>query len=529
VTGLDDVREEIDLGTGPGESPTALSVNLLSPGFMLNFPKGFALHLKSTSAPYLSWRDASVGEHVPTPPVHWIAVSFKQGQPPIVLGFLDNLVSLQVDGQVGDWTIRTQSPYRGWVRIALPFGTQPLATDSAATLGKLSVSVAEANELWWQPAPRLKGTIIQDEDTAIEATWQFDRKGAIVPRGAALANLGAYPLSIKSKTHRLDGYTEEGPTTICDEDSLTIRFPINRVPLGRSITVGSPAMEPIGTVSAFDVGGIVELAFENLLAARDERSRKTAEDAVAELIQETQYSLEPHTNQSLPYGADGKGIDSAAANALLYQAYTMSTKPTSQDNSLLTSVTWRRDWYSWMVWTPETKESRRAGAFAALAGALCPEPERRLEAAMCQAGLAADRGLGIFFARSARKPEPKYLEPIWTVRNTVFDMVQTPRHPSAFADTLLGVLRIFGDPSVRCTNEPGKGLKIVWTDPASITLASGYPLTVGGNNILGRHFLGYTSVNCLGVGDHVADLTLPPWARKLPSFVAPPRYEEPEN
>jgi hypothetical protein len=528
VLSATDIEENITLGTGLG--PSTLSVNLFAPGFMLHFPKGFALKLHSTSAPYLSWKEASVGEHVPTPSVRWIGVSFKTAQPPIVLGFLDGDVSLQIDGQVGDWTLRTLKPYTGWVRVALPFGTRPLATTSAASLGQLSLSIANSNEIWWQHEPKLRELKIADEDTAVEATWLFDRKGVVVPSGAALANLGKYPLTLKCKTHRLDGYTEEGPTTICDDEALTIRFPVNRVPLGRALTVGSPVMEPIGTVSGFDVSGVVELALENLLAARDMRSKKTAEDAVNELIQEVPYVVEPHSNERLPFAADGKGIDVIAANALLYQAYAMSTHANSADNSLLTTVGWRRDWYSWRIWCDDPKLSRRAGALTALAGALCPEPERRLDAAMSQAGLAAERGLGVFLQRQAGKgDEPKYLEPLWTIRNTIFSMAQTPRHPSAFASNLLGMVRVFGDTPARCTADPASGLLLEWWEAPAVTLASGFPLTAGGDGITFQHMLGYTSILSSAAGQRHANLMLPPWAHPLPAFIPPPRYDEPEN
>lgn len=528
VSGVSDIEERIDLGAGSG--PSDLNVNLLAPGFMLRFPKGFSLKLHSTSAPFLSWKEASVGENVPTPNSRWVAISFKTNQPPIVLGFLDSEVSVVVDGKVGDWTIHTAKPYSGWVRVALPYGTRPVATDSAASLGPLSLSAALSNELWWQPAPKLTDLKISEEETAIEATWTFDRKGAIIPSGAALANLGKYPLTIKSKSRRLDGFTEEGPVTVCEQETLSIRLPVNRIPLGRALTVGSPAMEPIGTVSGFDVSGVVELALENLLAARDMRSKKTAEDAVAELIQTADYIAEPHTNQRLPFAADGKGIDVIAANALLYQAFSMSTRPTSLDNSLLTSVGLRRDWYSWKIWCDDVKTSRRAGAFAALAGALCSEPERRLDAAMSQAGLAAERGLGVFLQRQAHVlDEPKYLEPLWTIRNTIFSMAQTPRHPSAFAATLLGDLRLFGDPPVRCTGDAAKGFQLIWTETPGFTLASGFPLSATGEGVTSRHTLGYTSISSTAVGERHATLVVPPWAHAIPVFVPPPRYEEPVN
>jgi hypothetical protein len=527
VKSATDLEETIDLGKGAG--PSTLKVDLLAPGFMLRFPKGFALKLKSTSSPFLSWKEASVGEHVPTPSVRWIAVSFKGGQPPLVFGFLDSEVSLRIDGQVGDWTLRTQEPYTGWVRIALPNGTQPIATDSAATLGKLSNSVADLNELWWQAAPKLKELQIKDEETAVEATWVFDRKGAVVPVAAVMAPLGKYPLTLYSKVQRLPGHTSEGPTTICLEDTLRIRFPVNRVPLGRAITIGAPTTTPIGTVSAFDIAGVVELAFENLVSSRDVQTRKTADSTVSEFIQSAQYTVEPHTSQSLPYPETGAGMDLVAANALLYQAYSMSTKSTSNGNTLLASVGSRRDWYTWRIWGAEDKVARRTGALAAIAGALCPEPERRLEAAMMQAGLAGQRGLGIYFERLVGSTlEPPYLEPVWDVRNTLFFMVHSPRRASPFAASLMGRLRVFGDTPVRCVaRDSGTDAELTWTDADVVTLASGFPIQVTGDSISTQHTLGYTIVRAGDPLKRLSTLVLPPWVSALPKFVAPPRYDEP--
>lgn len=528
ISSVSEFEANIDLGKGAG--PTALNINLLSPGFMLNFPSGFELKFRSTSSPFLSWREASVGEHVPTPSVRWIAVSFKDRQPPVVLGFLDGAVSLQIEGNVGDWSLKTTQPYKGWVRVALPLGTTPFATTDAAALGQLSNAVDAGKDVWWQPVPKLRSLKIEDEDTAVQATWQFDRPGVIVPVAATMAPIGRYPLTILSKVHRLGGSTEEGPLTICDDSALTIRFPVGRVPLGRAITIGSPVIEPIGTVSALDVSGVVELALENLLSSRDLRSRQTAESTVHDFIRDAQYVTEPHTNQQLPFAPNGSGLDVVAANALLYQAYTMSTTPSSRDNSLLTSVGWRRDWYTWKIWTDDAKQARRAGALAGLAGAFCSEPQRRLEGAMLQAGLAAERGLGIYLARAAgRVDEPTYLEPLWEIRNTVFKMVQTPRHPSPFAESLYSDLRVFGDDSVRCSSDPEKGLTVEWSDAMKITLASGFPMQAQGDRLETKHLLGYTMITAPNLGPQTAQLIIPSWAPPLPAFVAPPRYSEPVN
>ncbi|HWA83931.1 MAG TPA: hypothetical protein VG820_10875, partial [Fimbriimonadaceae bacterium] len=125
---------------------------------------------------------------------------------------------------------------------------------------------------------------------------------------------------------------------------------------------------------------------------------------------------------------------------------------------------------------------------------------------------------------------PAFLEPLWTIRNTIFDMAQIPRQPSAFALTMMGRVRIFGDTPVRCAEDPSKGLLITWSGAPSIILASGFPLSVSGDGIESRPILGYTSVTSSVAGDdHTAVLALPPWVGKLPAFVIPPLYDEVTN
>lgn len=471
---------------------------------------------------------------MPTPNLKWVGVSFQDNQPPIVLGFVDGEVSLQCDGKVADWTIHSTNNFSGWVRVALPIGTQSFATATAATLGQFSMATAASGSVWSQPAPELKDFELRDDDTALEATWTFDQPNVVVPVGAALANLGDYPLSIKSVTRRLSGYTEEGPTTICTDSKLIMRFPMERIPLGRSITAGPAAPSDVGTVSGFDVPGVTELAMQNLMASRDMLTRKAAEETVRGFIEQASYSLEPFTAQQLPFAPDGKGIDQAAAIALLYASYSSSSKSSSADNSLLTSVNWRRDWYTWRLWVEDQKLQRRAGALNALAAALCPEPIRRLDGAMAQAGLAAERGLAIFFSRLQHKIEdPTIVETLFEVRNSIFEMTQQPRIPSRFADTILGGLRIYGDLPVSCESKEGKYV-LTWKGdeaPSGFTLASAFPVIVDSASVTNwsvSSFLGYTRFDYQSAssGDNTLTFHLADAAESLPVSAPPEKWSE---
>ncbi len=400
-----ETQQVVQLSEGPG-GPTKAMFSLLGVGFSLYFDEGMELDVHSEGAPYLSWEQGSVADGVATPQVKWLVLSFRSNQPPIVIGFPDGPVSLEVSGTTGAWSIKSQDTFKGWVRFALPEGDQGNAATTAGTLGKLAKEVAANAALWTSMPPKLLKTNIIEDLHSVTATWQFDLPGAVVPVAAMMANLGRYLLEVKTPTRRLPGWTSDGPTDVVDVNSLSIRFPIKRVPTGRSLTVGSQLASPLGGVSPLDIPSVADLAIECLLAERDSQTRKAAEDTFGHFVSEATYSLEPWTQQQLPFDSTGKGIDLAAAHALLMQAMTSTSKATSESNSLLTSVAWRQDWSTWRVWTQDPVVADRAGALAALAGAFCPEPERRLSAAMFQAGLSGSRGLNVWRLRHGAHQSP---------------------------------------------------------------------------------------------------------------------------
>jgi hypothetical protein len=522
--------------SGIGRSPLKLKADLWSPGVALYFHHGISLKLSSLACPYLSWGEGSVGPDVPTPVCRWLLVSFRDNQPPVLLAFVGKPESMKFVGKPGDWTLKSETSYAGWVRFVTPIGTVPKAANSAQALGGLVAAVAKDAARWCEPAPRFKSLTIEDAPTAVTATWEFDKPGAMVPVAVALAPLGGYQPHLLSKVIRLDEPNECGPLTLCAESKLVVRFPVRRLPTGRSLAIGKPLDDAIGTVSSLDIAGVSELALTLLQSSRDELARRSGEDVLATYLTETGYVEEPITGKQLPFGVDGHGADLAAAHALLMQALYSTVSATSEPNSLLTSLTWRRDAYTWLFWADDPVAVRRTGALAALAGALCPEPGRRLDAALFATGVAAQRGLEVWKRRRGDiQKEPPLIEPLEAVRNAFFIPIKPVLPPNAYFQSIQSEIRVYGEQAVIAEKDK-RGLLLSWfaqdSRPMLITFASAYPLELSAASVFEKfsvvQALGFTVVRCTpkDAGTCKAFLTVPSWASPLPAAKAPPRYSE---
>ncbi|MEQ1822545.1 MAG: hypothetical protein ABL949_08545 [Fimbriimonadaceae bacterium] len=457
--------------------PSKLRQDLTSPGFSAYFDHGIRLKIGTLSSPILSWGgggslDGTAG--LPTPEVRWVVVSFRDNQPPLLFAFPWNKGSLKISGKTGDWVLSSDS-FKGWMRVAAPLGVMPFRTNSAAEMGRLEADVKAQEAFWTQPPPIPTDTAIFEDDSSLTVEWTFDRPGAVVPPPAFLSGLAGYPVQILSKTKRIDAPTLEGPLSVTETSSLKLKFPIRRVPLGRVIGVGPPP-KTIGTASYIDVAGVFELALANLYATTPKEVRVQAEETCAQYVENMPNTVEPHTGQRLPYGADGVGIDVLAAQALLMQSNISGDKPNSEPNSLFSTIMFRRDWLSWRIWGPDRRVSRRASAITAIAAALAPEADRRLDAAMLQAGIVAERGLGIWLKRSGLGDGKPLLETAEHIRADIF-MPDDYRRLDNSASSLRSPLRLFG---AGTASLEGTTLTITpnrtgaWVG----TLASAFPLTL---------------------------------------------------
>lgn len=531
-----DMSQLVSTGVYVG-SPSKLRQDLSSPGFTAYFPKGIRLTLASNLGAYLTWQDGSIDVNTPytTPASGWVVVSFRDAQPPILFSFLDSPGGLRVSGRSGQWTLTSDPNFSGWVRISAPLGLRSFATNSVADLGRLDKACREFIDIAKQAPPALTGLRVTDEGAGVLAEWSYDRPGAIIPFPVFLAPMGGYSVQVASKVKRLDCPTSSGPLYVTDEPRLSLRLTARRVPTGRAVALGSSSGDVIGTTSPLDYAGVTEMALANLVSTQEKGSRDLAMASVAEFLGEAAYQVEPFTGQRLPYDGPGNGLDLAAAHSLLLQTTLTTTKATSEPNSLLTSLMWRRDWLTWQITCADSAKRRRAEALASLAAALAPEPERRLDGAMLQAGLAAERGLAVWLKRTQKGPEPsKFLEVMSDVREDLFGKDDYRRKPG-YGRMILSDVRAFGDVPVTLAADGDKRL-LRWTAGDSrgmtITLAAAYPIEVSaGKNVADLQLtqgLGFSVLRITpkDAGPCEAEVKFPSFAQPLPAWVAPPRYLE---
>jgi hypothetical protein len=516
---------------GKAGSPQKIQYCLTAPGVTMYFSQGMRLGLSSTAAPYLSWAQGSVTNGVPTPAAKWLVLSFRDDQPPIAFGFPDGACSLQVSGKPGSWIVQSSLGFKGWVRVGLPMGTQGLAANTAGSLGRLAETMASEAALWTHRPEPLPRPTIESDSRSLIATWTFAAQGAIVPRAAVFASWGGDPVQVLSRVIRLNMTTEDGPVDVAAGNTIQVRFPCRRVPSGRFVAEGPAPVDPIGTASPIDIPSIIDLANESMSSSRDSLVGKAAEDTLSEYLAQAAYAKEPWTQAQLPYAADGNGYDIAAAQAYLMQAIENSQKGNQEPNSLLTSVAWRQDWWSWLPANMDAVRARRAALIASVAGAMCPEPEYRLTAAMFQAGAAAERGIALWNLRRGLIPsEQQFIEPLLGVRQALYSIGNVRGADYDFGLMMLSPVRVYGPQVVNC--EQGM---LSWTAVddavAKLDLASGFPISVipAANlaQCTSRGALGMLEVTYAPGAPGACQLKLDLGGQALPKAVTPPRYSEP--
>lgn len=526
--------EQTVFATANPGGPSKFRYSLLAPGAEIYFEKGIKLYVRSTASPYLTWDKGSVSENVPTPSSTWLGLSFRDEQPPWILSFSSAAPSLIVRGAPGQWTVESPE-YSGWVHVGLPLGKETLATNSAASLGLFAKRCKQALPLFEKPLPKLRNLSIRSDTRGVVATWSFDRPGALLPPGARFAELGGYPISIRSKTNAFPMQTEDGPLEALNGPELNVFFPVRRVPAGRAVTAGKRVTRGVASASALDVPTVMELGFENLLADRPIAAKKAAEETLAQFFDQATFVREPWTNQLMPFAADGSGIDLAAANAFLRQVISKTSSDSPEPNSLLTSVSWRLDWNTWRLSVSSNDGARRAAACAALAAALSDDPEKRLIAGMMQAGLSAQRGIEMWRKRfDPARPAQKLLEPCLGLRQVIFSLDGDPEADNQFGIGLFSPIRCLSAAPVDCLKSDKYSLEWNASDLKAgvMTFDAALPLGFFGRQNLPRcesaSAFGLAEIRYTpaAIGRCIADLLLASWANDLPSSAPIPTYSE---
>jgi len=531
-----DTTQTVFVGDYAG-APSKLRQDLLAPGVSMFFSQGIRLRLTTTTAPLLTWPEGSLDANTDyaTPPAAWVVVSFRDRQPPVMLGFLSPPPGVKLTGKAGEWWLTTDPSWSGWVRVSAPLGARAFPTLGAADLGKLTQAIKPMIAAATQPAPVVTGFKVVEDGLTLSAEWTFDRSGAVVPFPAFLSSIGGYQLQLASQTVNPQAPTSLGPFLLTAEPKLTLRGVARRVPTGRALPLGLATEAPLSTASFLDPPSVTELALTNLMGHTEKVVRDLAEQTVGEFLTEGTYTLEPGTQQKLPFDAAGNGVDLTAAHALLFQSTLSTVRATSDPNSLLTSVIWRRDWLTWRLWCEDDTKRRRAMALAALAAAISPEPERRWEGVMFQAGLAAERGLAIWRRRTDPTVQtPKLVESMFELREDLFGK-EDYRRKVGFGALLASDLRIYGDVGVQLTqNGTERRLRFTATDtrPVTFSMASSFPIEI----VAGKGVVSVQATQAFGVtviravprdaGQCELEIDWPDWASKLPAWSAPPRFAE---
>ncbi len=504
------------VGAPSAEHPQKLRANLNGPGFEMYFSGGVEFRVTSLQGPLLTVGPATYGPDTPTPRSKHVLVSFRDAQPPVMLVFFADAPDLVVNGKPGEWRIRTRTPYKGWMRACLPLGLEAVATNSAAILGRLANELERHEAFWSKPAPNVVSVSIQEGQRAITATWKFDSPSALVPPAALLAGLGGYPAQVLSPLARTGSDVGFGPVTYTTSNELRVQFPIRRVPAGRAICLGSPP-------EVAPSSDPVVLAFENLLAAVGPSQEPRATRALDDFLAQTKYSPEPWTGQSLPYPADGAGMDRVAEFAVLMQSLLLASGG-APENALLTSLAWRRDWVTWLVASPSPELASRTGALAAIAGGLSPTSELRLEGALFQAGLAAQRGL----ARLRREAPPPE-QPYESLRRALFGGAS-----DELFEALASPLRSAARGPVLAETKDG-GLVLTWTpQDRPLELFAPFDLKAApGNNVKSIrtvHAFGATAffAEFEAPGPAQIDLAWPKSAPTIPKLALPTAAKPPD-
>ncbi len=513
---------------GKAGGPSKLRINQFAPGFELYFPQGMQLGLSSTQAPFLSWGEGSVGPGVPTPAGRWVLISFQDDQPAVLLCVPGGDISLKLSGRPTDWRLASENQTGQWVRVCLPFGERPTPTVDVAALGAAVQKVKLNESFWTQPAPNLIKREARTSDLGTVGVWTFDSPLAVVPLAVLLSGKGGYGIKILSKLTPVDATFAETPLAYVQDGRLAIEFPMAPVKAGRSAVIGVPADRKMPLGSAFQLEYVFSLALETLIVTPDMTVDTLANGALNDYLVNAPNEPEPLTKQHLPFRSTGEGMDLAAAQALLAQCMILS-KGTFEPNPLFTSILWTRDAMTWMPAIGDPEIRRRTAALGAITGFFSDDPDTRLEGAMFEAGLAAERGRAIW------QGNPNvFREPIERLRRTAFS-VQEVWSVDPFLKSLQSGLRIGGEVRAAITESPD-GAILNWqpvTGSASeLWLQSPTPFELTAKaNLKSLAPLAHLDWQRFGFTSRAQDqcqakLTMNGWRAQVGTFVAPPKYTE---
>ncbi len=518
---------------GPGK-PSKIRFDIADFGFSLYFSQGIELRVNSTASPFLTWKEGSAGNGVPTPNSDWVAVSFQDRQPAIVLGFPEDKTGLTVNGELGSWVIKSDPKYKGWVRICLPFGTEPYQATTARAVGRLSERCVKQELLWYGPLADLPEPTIQEDALGLDVTWKLPRQRTILPKLLFYAQYGTYPLKIQSLHTTYPSRIEGEPVLVSAEPELRVRFPIRRIPNGRGLSFGELLPFALPEPTWKSPTDLISLALANTLANRSRTISPMVKKLLADYYEANAPVQEPNTKLNVFYNAKGDGMLAAAVHSLLTQSANMGEPQSPADDPQFISLSWRQDPYTGSLNIAHDDE-RRILAIAGVAGSFASNPGLRLRAAMMEAALSAEKGKEIWLRRQGlMRPMPQFIEPMLGIRKGIFSLTSESK-PDPIVSNWFSELRALSAAPM-WINSVNQGYELCWEGEQDlieeINLTLPYQIQLSSKrNIAGL----YTSpgVGSLRLryepqrtGQCAAVLGLPLFADPIPLTALPPQYTE---
>ncbi len=412
----------VDGGNG---KPSKIRCDSWDSGILLYYEGVIDFGVRSTASPYLSWSEGSVDSGVPTPASDWITISFRDRQAPLVFGFIDGRCGMQVTGKPGNFRIRSDRAYRGWLRIGLPSGVKPFPTGDAAALGRLVQQTKKWSELWSGPILARKNTRVRADGQTIKVDYTFNRKLFCPPISLHLAKLAGYYANVTSAYTVTDIETGEGPILVGQGGRLSITFPARRIPAGRAVVQAEGVGPELAKPTWRDPLGVERLALWNLIASRRQVLADWSRELETSFYESSPMEREPWSRHIAMYKQNGEGLYASAAHALLSLVNAAALGGAKESEKQLTALNYRLDWQTSRFRGVPEGENRRALAAMAVAGALSAHDSDRLVGVWAQVGLSAEEGLRTYRQRRGESvaaqdlflPLQDWRSPIYSLRN----------------------------------------------------------------------------------------------------------------
>ncbi len=492
-------------------APQKLRFSVRSPGFEMYFPLGIQLKIGALSAPILTVPEASYGANTPANAHSWVLVTFGSSQPPLLLCFMSDPPEMMVSGQSGEWSLKSLSLYKGWVRVCLPFGLESVSASGVEALGTLAQHVKKWEPYFLSEAPKLLSKSITADESGLSVQWNFDSPGSVVPPAVVLCKAGGYKVQVLSDVQDLGKGTQEGPIVFCNELSLKVHFPANRVPAGRAIVL-EPLQYSPPSVVPLPASSVAELALANLVGGRGDAAFQKALGILSD---------QPVPNQIDPL-----------ARALLDRSLSATEGSTYNSGAIVQQKMKQFDPMTMTLFGMSSQEARRSASFISVLSTLDDSPNLRAQGCWLWAGMMAQNVLSVYCQkRSYPIPSESVTHPFESILKAFYG------HPTTdpFVAGLMSQLRVTSTHQT-WVQKSGDDWLLCWVSgqltPGTLRLMSSFPVeleiltnlsSLKTESFFGAYQVRYQSKQ---VGICQAKLKLPDWAPGFIPGAQVPRYRE---